>query len=89
MLTFKTIFKINYSYLLSCEKLESYKGRKGDVVVLAEMPHGSFFNGADILILEQVFARFQMLAEKEKPANYFAFRIIHLMLQYIFLKEII
>lgn len=49
---------------MSCEKLESYKGKKGDVMNLTEMPHGSFFNDADILILEQVFARFQMLAEK-------------------------
>lgn len=56
---------------------------------LTEMPHGSFFNDADILILEQVFARFQMLAEKYNPANYFPFKRIPFILQQIFLKEII
>lgn len=26
---------------MSCEKLESYKGKKGNVMNLTEMPHGS------------------------------------------------
>lgn len=42
MLTLKTTLEINDSYLMSCEKLQSYKGKKGDVMNLTEMPHVPF-----------------------------------------------
>lgn len=42
MLTLKIILEINDSYLMSCEKLESYEEKKGDVMNLTEMPHAPF-----------------------------------------------
>lgn len=60
-LTFKSILEINGSYLMSCEKPESNKG--GNIMNLTEL-QCFFFHDADILILKQMLARFQMLSEK-------------------------
>lgn len=62
-LTFKTVLEINGSYLMSYEKPESNKGKGGNIMNLTELPR-SFFHDADILIFEQMSARFQMQAEK-------------------------
>lgn len=51
-LTLKTILEINDSYLMSCEKLESYKEKKRGCNEFNRNATCSFFNGADILIPE-------------------------------------
>lgn len=41
-LIFKVVLEINDSYLSAMKKQRVYNRKKGDVVNLTEMPHGSF-----------------------------------------------